>query len=117
METQEEVKAKAEELLTHLPSGWVYFTFEIETDCDEDVWQFVLKKGPVTLFPKENATKWVCRIGSKQGETSGPWETKQECVTMKGAMEQEAIALQKFTQLCINLCVNAGKAFEGCDND
>ncbi len=113
MKTKEEAEKKATSFLIDLPSEWVSFTYEVETDMEEELWQFVLKKGPLTLLPKENATKWVCRIGSENGKMSGPWETKDECVTINEALKQEAESLQAYTQKNIHLLANVVTALQG----
>ena len=89
MKTNNQAEVKAQEYLSSLPSGWIIFTYQIEPNSnneDAGEWFFTLVKGPITLFPKENCTKWIARIGERLGVISGPWETKGDSITMMGAL-------------------------------
>lgn len=122
MKTKEQAIEKAQTYLADLPSGWIYVIYQVGM-CAPGIpdapnpgeWFFTLTKGPLTLLPKENCTRWEARVGERLGEVSGPWETEGDSVTMKGALEKECLSVQKFAKKGVDALINMNEALKGID--
>ena len=116
MKTKEQADAKAQGYLSDLPSGWIYVSYQVDEDAlvpDAGEWFFTLVKGPISLFPLENCTRWIARVGEKKGEISGPWQTEGDSITIKGALEKEGRAVQAYTEKYVKLLINMNEALKG----